>query len=261
MGFSEEMLQFLQRHPAEATAAFLIPFLQPGMRVLDFGCGPGTISTELAKLVAPGELHGVDMEESQIDLARSIASSAGQENAIFHVADATDLPFEDGYFDVAHCYNVLTHIPDTKAVLAEVKRVLKPGGVIGSRERISSSCFSHPDFGIIQKGWDMFGDLLAANDGHPHMGKDLKNQFLQAGFADVKASGSFNYYTTPRDIEFSYNLVMDWFLSPEVMETAINYGASTREMCDEIRLAHDLWKAHPGATVGVAYGEAIGSKT
>ena len=122
LGFSEEMLQFLQRHTVEANSAFLIPYLRPGMRVLDFGCGPGTISVGLARLVAPGEMHGVDMEESQIDLARSIASSTEQDNAIFQVADATDLPFEDGYFDVAHCYNVLMHIPSTQAVLAEVKR-------------------------------------------------------------------------------------------------------------------------------------------
>ena len=106
----------------------------------------------------------------------------------------------------------------------------------------------------------MFEDLLAADDGHPQMGKDLKYQFLEAGFANIKANASFNFYTSPQDIEFFYNLVMGWFLSPEVIETAIKYGASTREMCDEIRRAHDLWKDHPAATVGVAYGEAVGVK-
>ena len=260
MGFSDEFLSFLRRHTVENNSAFLLPYLRPGQRVLDFGCGPGTISVGLAGVVAPGEMHGVDMEESQIELARSVSRAAGQDNAQFYVADATDLPFEDNYFDVAHCYNVLMHIPDTDAVLSEVRRVLKPGGIIGSREMIAESSFSHPDFGIMRKGWEMFADLLAADDGHPQMGKDLKTRFCEAGFANVLVSASFNVYTSPEDLEFFYNLVMNWFLSPEISEAAIKYGAATEEMCDELRSAHDLWKAHPGAMVGVAYGEAIAAK-
>ena len=126
------------------------------------------------------------MEESQIELARSVAEASGRDNATFHVGDVTDLPFEDGIFDVAHCHNVLMHVPDTSAVLAEVKRVLKPGGIIGCREMISASCFTHPDFDIIRKSWDMFEDLLAADDGHPQMGKELKGHILDAGFANVR---------------------------------------------------------------------------
>ena len=67
----------------------------------------------LAKAVEPGEFHGVDMEESQIAIARSAAKGGGHDNATFHVGDVTKLPFEDGYFDVAFCHTVLTHVPDT----------------------------------------------------------------------------------------------------------------------------------------------------
>ena len=68
MGYSEEFLQLLHRRNAERHAAYLLPHLKPGLRVLDFGCGPGTISVGLARAVEPGELHGIDIEESQIDL-------------------------------------------------------------------------------------------------------------------------------------------------------------------------------------------------
>ena len=97
------------------------------MQLLDFGCGPGTISVGLARAVAPGKMHGVDMAKAQIETARDLAESRGQDNAIFHVGDVTDLQFEDNFFDVAHCRSVLMHVPDTAAVLSEVKRVLKPG--------------------------------------------------------------------------------------------------------------------------------------
>ena len=144
MGYSEEFLQLLHRRSADTHAAHLLPHLKSGLRVLDFGCGPGTISVGLATAVAPGELHGIDMEESQINMARAAAKAGGHGNATFHVGDVTDLPFDDNYFDVAHCHAVLMHVPDTESTLAEVKRVLKPGGIISSREFILGSSFLEP---------------------------------------------------------------------------------------------------------------------
>ena len=197
MGFSEEFLTSLRRYTAEASAAYLMPYLRPGHRLLDFGCGPGTISVGLAKAIAPGEFHGIDMESSQIDLAKAVVQARRQGNATFHVGDITDMPFEDGYFDVAHCHNVLMHIPDTAAALAEVRRVLKPGGIIACREMITASCFTHPDFGVIRKAWDMFEDLLEADDAHPQIGKDLKTRILGAGFENVDVTATFDIYDTP----------------------------------------------------------------
>ena len=92
MGYSEEFLQLLGRRSAESHAAHLLPHLKPGNRVLDFGCGPGTITVGLARAVEPGEVHGIDMEESQIAMARSAAEAGGHANATFHVGDATALP-------------------------------------------------------------------------------------------------------------------------------------------------------------------------
>ncbi len=260
MGFSEEILEAFRRYTAEVNAAYLLPYLRPGLRLLDFGCGPGTISVGLAKAVSPGEVHGVDMEASQIDIARSVAKVSRQDNAIFHVGDVVDLPFEDGFFDVAHCHNVLMHVPDTAAVLQEVKRILKPGGIIGCREMICESSFTEPDFGVIRKSWDMFEDLLAADDGHPQMGKELKSHIVEAGFTNVRATGSIDIFSAPADVAFIYALANKWFLSPEITEAAIQYGASTEELCGQIRDAYDKWRDHPGALCGIAYGEAVAGR-
>ena len=260
MGFSEEMLESLRRFTAEANAAYLLPHLRPGLRILDFGCGPGTISVGLAKAVAPGELHGIDMEESQVELARAVSKANGQDNAVFHTCDVTGMPFEDDSFDVAHCHNVLMHIPDTAAVLAEVKRVLKPGGIIGCREMICESSFTHPDFGVIRKAWDMFEDLLAADEGHPQMGKEMKGHLVEAGFTNIKVTGSVDIHSTPADVAFIYGFANQWFLSPEITEAAIKYGATTRELCNSIRTAYDRWKDHPAAICALVFGEAVAGK-
>ena len=99
MGYDENFQQLLRRRSAESHAAYLLPHLKPGDRVLDFGCGPGTISVGLASAVDPGELHGVDMEESQIEMARAAARAGGHANATFRVGDG-NLPsgFERALF-------------------------------------------------------------------------------------------------------------------------------------------------------------------
>ena len=77
LGSVEEFARRQRRHTAENRAAHLLPFLKPGHIVLDFGCGAGGISVGLAKAIEPGELHGVDMEQSQINMARAAARDSG----------------------------------------------------------------------------------------------------------------------------------------------------------------------------------------
>ena len=198
MGYSEEFRQLLNRRSSE-THAF---YLKSGLRVLDFGCGPGTITVGLARAVDPGEVHGIDAEVSQIDLARAACDAGGHANATFHVGDVTNMPFEDNFFDVAHYHAVLMHVPDTAAVLAEVKRVLKPRGLLASRESIIASCFLDPVGNNLSHGWDVFGRLLAGNGGHPQMGKELKNLVVEAGFTGARVSASFDFFNSAEDVAF-----------------------------------------------------------
>ena len=260
MGYSPEFLQLLDRRNADTHANYLLARLEPGMRVLDFGCGPGTITVGLAAAARPGEVHGIDMEESQIEMARSAAAAGGHGNATFHVGNVYELPFEDNFFDVAHCHAVLMHVPDTDAALREVKRVLKPGGIIGSREMIAGSSFSDPAGEHIPEAWATFGRLLTANGGHPEMGKELKRRLLEAGFIDIRASGSFDYFSSADDVAFLYAFIMDWFFMPRVIAAATQYGLATHEQFDQWRAELDEWRETAGAVGGLAFGEAIGAK-
>ena len=260
MGFNDMYLRSLREYTAVTHAGYLLPHLMPGQRVLDFGCGPGAISVGLAQAVNPGELYGVDMEESQIKMARAEARKQGAENAFFDQGDVCALEFEDCFFDVAHGHDVLMHVPDTEAVLAEVRRVLKPGGIIACRELILQACFTHPDFGIFQKSCEMFADLIAANDGHPHMGKELKGHIHSAGFEDIQLSCSWTTFGTPEEVSAIYEVLNGWFLSEEISEAAIQHGAWARELADQIRLAYREWKDSPGAFLAVAYCELLARK-
>ena len=260
MGYSDEFQKLLGRRNAASNAAHLLPHLKAGLRVLDFGCGPGTISMGLAKAVHPGELQGIDMEESQIEMARAAAAVGGHDNACFRGGDVTALPFEDDSFDVAHCHAVLMHVPDTQAVLAEVKRVLRPGGIVSCREMIGDSTFFAPDPGDLSGAMATFLKLLEANRGHPQMGKELKGAILEAGFTDIEASASFESYSTIDDIHFFHGFAVGWFFSPDVVEVVTKHGLASPEQIDAWRRTLDEWRDNRGAFAAVGWGEVLARK-
>ena len=264
MGYGPEFRKMLERRNAADCAAHLLPHLKPGMRLLDLGCGPGTISVGLAEAVAPGTLLGLDMEETQVEMANAAARAGGHDNASFQTGDATDLPFDDASFDVVHCHALLNHAPGTQAVLAEVKRVLKPGGLFAAREAFCDSCVFEParDIGGIsgETVWATFVRLLGANGGHPQMGGELKAAFVEAGFVEVRASASFETYDTADDLTFLHGLIVGWFFSPLTMQAAVKHGLASEAQFEHWRRSLDEWMEEPGAFAGFAWGEAVGRK-
>ena len=107
--------------------------LQPGHRVLDVGCGTGDFLRLLAPLVAPGRAVGIDLSETMIAEARRRADGSAPAIA-FHPGDVQDLAFEAGSFDRVTATQVLVHVPDPGRALAEMSRVLAPGGVLSVAE-------------------------------------------------------------------------------------------------------------------------------
>ena len=115
----------------------LLSFLKPGMRVLDVGCGTGTITLGVAEVVKPGAVVGIDPDEPRIDTARKWAAHVMRpKNVTFHVGDSHRLEFPDHTFDVVYSHTVLHFFLDPVVGLQEQKRVTKPGGwVIASGVR------------------------------------------------------------------------------------------------------------------------------
>jgi len=258
MGYSEEFQQLLRRRNAAREAAHLLPHLKPRMRVLDFGCGPGTISMGLAQAIAPGELHGIDIEESQIQIARIAAQAGNHQNTKFLTGDVTALPYEDNFFDAAHCHAVLMHIPDTQRALAEVKRVLKPGGILACRELITSSSFSTPNF--MDELWIAFSRLMIANRAHPNMGKFIKQMLRQAGFSNITTTFLFEPFTSPEDITFFRNLSRAWILSDRTKQAMIHYKIATAHEIACWDVHFEKWSLTDDAMAAFAWSQSIAYK-
>ena len=134
-------------------AAFLAPHLRAGMRLIDCGCGPGSITADLAHAVAPGEAIGIDLREDALTHGRTLARERGIMNVTFRAASVYELPYADGSFDAAFACAVLQHLAAPLAALKEMRRVLKPEGVIGIVDGSSTSTFRYPTNPLLER-WD-----------------------------------------------------------------------------------------------------------
>jgi ubiquinone/menaquinone biosynthesis C-methylase UbiE len=121
------------RRTAEEAAAFLLGELRPGMRLLDVGCGPGSITRGLAERLAPGEVIGLDTSADVLALAREDAAARGLGNIRYERGSVYELPFADASFDVVFAHQFLQHLREPGTALREMVRVLRPDGIVAER--------------------------------------------------------------------------------------------------------------------------------
>jgi SAM-dependent methyltransferase len=170
-------------------AAFLAPYLRAGMRLLDCGCGPGSITVDLARTVAPGEVIGIDLREDALAHGRALAIERGIANLTFEAASVYQLPYPDGAFNAAFACAVLQHLAAPIAALREMRRVLTPGGVIGIVDGSATITFRYPTNSLLDK-WDRLRALEREhNAGRPSDALRLRALLREAGFARTQASG------------------------------------------------------------------------
>lgn len=179
---------------AANVGGFFTPFLRPGMRLLDCGCGPGSITVGLAALVAPGEVIGIDASADLIATAQENAARSGVGNARFQTGDVYSLPFADDSFDAVWVHALLEHLSKPVAALAEMRRVLKPGGIIGVRELDMDSLLIAPESPALSRFFDLWIRLTRENGGDTQIGKKLAGLLTAAGFQDVAMSATVEQF-------------------------------------------------------------------
>lgn len=189
--YDNSITAFQQKRGRDA-AAFLVPFLTPRMRLLDVGCGPGTITAALAGIV--DRAIGVEIEPNAIVAARQLAADSGAANLSFVEADMTALPFEDGAFDAVLFHAVLYH--QSRATLAkalaEARRVLKPGGVLGARDADVGGNILYPELDGVRLALDLWQRWYEHDDPEALCFGRRQSVILRAhGFIPVWAGASY----------------------------------------------------------------------
>ncbi len=227
-------------------AAYLLPSLKPGMRLLDVGFGPGTITLDLAEAVAPGEVVGVENTEGPFATARENASARGDERTQFVLGDVMDLPFEDDSFDVTHAHQVLQHLTDPVRALQEMARVTKPGGYVAVRDADYQATHWFPELPELE-GWrSTYRSIAKANGAEPDAARHLRAWARAAGLTNVTLTSSNWCYASPEACATWGESQANRVNGPLFRSQAEALGV-TGDQVDEFVAAWRLWGTHPDA--------------
>ena len=240
-GYSEPTLRLMLNRTAAKHAAFFTPILHPGMRVLDCGCGPGTITLDLAKLVSPGQIFGIDLELTQVRFAQHFSNQL-QANATFSVASIYALPFLDGQFDAVFAHALLEHLREPRRALLEMKRVLRHSGFVGIRSPDWAGWLFYPQSPLLDQACHLFKQMQIANGGDPHVGRALKGLLRESGFSEISISASYEIFEPPAHF-------VEWLASCLVSRGHTELKKNEQEV--------RAWSEHPDAFVAVSWFEGL----
>jgi len=257
-GHSDAVLRSHRWRTAGNSAGYLLPHLADGLRLLDVGCGPGTLTVDLARLVAPsGEAVGVDISESVVAEAAAHAALAGAGNVTFQAGDFRAVGLPEASFDVVHAHQVLQHLRDPVGALAAMARLARPGGIVAARDVDYRSMVWTPDDSRLDRWLEIY---LAVSD-HIGVAADagrwLLRWALDAGLADVAYTTSTWTFATPADRAWWGELWAERVVGSSLAGQAVEYGVADRAELEEVAGGWRDWAARPDGTFVLVHGEIV----
>lgn len=249
--------QHRKRTAAEA-AGFLLPHLRPGMRVLDVGCGPGSITVGLTAAVAPGEVLGIDLaEEDVLDGGRALAAARGLTTVRFARADLFTLADAHG-FDVVYAHQVLQHLECPIEALRAMRALLRPGGIVAVRDSDYGTCTWSPPDASLERWLALYHAVARRNGAEADAGRYLYGWLRAAGLTDIRLTGTT--WTFP-----GYDSAESWASSwaertthSNLARQAVAYGIATADELAAIAAGLRDWGGRPDAFFSIGHVEALG---
>lgn len=241
-----------------------MPFLHEGSFVLDVGCGPGSITRDIANKVGiKGKVIGIDREKAAVESSNNLLG--GLTNLTFAQANVYKLPFPDNHFDVVHAHMVLQHLVNPVDALKERKRVTKTGGVVAARDSEYSSMKSYPKLEGIERWRKVYLETCYRNKAEPDAGLFLKDWFIKSGFQseNIKYSLSAKLYDENIDKEDKKEWGYAWadrVLNSSFGKQALEYGISDLEELEYISKTWKEWAKLKDSIFYYVSGEAVAKK-
>jgi SAM-dependent methyltransferase len=255
-GHHDSVLRSHRWRTAENSAGYLVARLPADALVLDIGCGPGTITVDLAARVPDGQVTGIDAAQDVLATARQEADRRGQPNVRFETGDVYHLAFADGTFDVVHAHQVLQHLSDPVAALTEMRRVCRPGGLIAARDGDYGGMFWFPEDPELTEWQALYRNVARALGGEPDAGRRMLCWARAAGFAGAEASASSWCYTGP-DRPWWGTLWAERLTESPFGDRAVELGLATRQDLQRLARAWLRWAASEDGWFLIPHGEIV----
>lgn len=259
--YSSDALNFFSDRRVTTHASFVLPFLNQGTTVLDCGCGPGTITLDLAEFVYPGDVTGIDIAPTQIRTAKTLQSQRNIQNVRFEIGDVNTLEFPDESFDLVFSHGVIEYLEDPVHAFKEISRVLTNNGKIAVRHADWGGFLLAPKNEDIELFFSLFKQLMMHDGGDLFCGRNQISYLRQAGFNLLKISVSYDCWTpSPEITQKVASYMASHCLSNEFMKPIIDKNLSDKPTLERISSSFLEWANNPDAFAAEAWGEAIASK-
>ena len=258
LGYSQAVITGFQERTLATCADFFVPLLRPGMTVLDCGCGPGSLTLEIAARVAPGQVVGIDIDAGQCARAQETAAGRGITNVRFEPADVYALPYPDGTFDAVFSHALTSHLAEPMRAFAESRRVLRPGGVLAVSANDYDAFVVSPGGSAAELMVILYRRMTAHNGGNRLLARHLRGALLEAGFARAEGHAGAEVWGTPERTRSFAALMAAVVRGSGFAETVLAQGwADPDEMA---ALPDELlrWAERPDAFAAVLKGGALG---
>ena len=194
-GLRESSVAFMANRSVETHAGFFLPHLSSGLSVLDLGCGPGSITAGLAAAVAPGPIIGIDQGAEQLDQARQRCAQLGLDNVRFEHGSCYQIALPDQSVDRVFSHALVEHLADPPHALTEIRRVLRPGGIVGLCSPDWGGFILTPPSTALDDALHAYQELQRHNGGDPLAGRKLGTYLACAGLAQIRTDARYERYT------------------------------------------------------------------
>ncbi|SDM73480.1 class I SAM-dependent methyltransferase [Actinomyces ruminicola] len=264
-GHGTAVLDNHSRRSVQDSAAYLLPHLRAGQDLLDVGCGPATITADLAQAVAPGRVVGLDPDPAALEAARATlaareqggtADGAAAGSVELFAGDVLSLPFDDASFDVVHAHQVLQHVADPVAAVREMARVTRPSGMVAARDAVYSAMAWFPRPGPLEEWRRVYTATARRNGGHPDAGACLLSWCREAGLTEVTCSTSTWCVATRSQRRWWGGTWAQRCLS-SFGPQAVELGLTTLEGLQEMNEAWHAWAEADDGWFVVVHGEVL----
>lgn len=257
-GYGDWTREWMTRRTLAGQLPFLLPHLRPGLSAVDCGCGPGSITTDLAERVAPGRAVGVDIEPRQIATAKELAAARGVGNVTFQVASAYELPFDAASFDVAVACFVIEHLSEPVRALRELRRVLRPGGVAAIKDPYYAATRIEPTTPLVDRAFELIGEVAVRSGASYGYAPRLRAMLLEAGFGRAVAGASVDASGSEVETPVPASVMIHQLQEPQFRAAAVGEALATESELDEMVEACRRWAGRPDAFFFLVHCHALG---